>query len=112
MGFRMTRQVWIKAQCNGEQLAKSLLDHLGASSNEPTSVLDSQFGVNLKVSQLFIMPSFNQFLGGRPINERRERRGAFIGPVLRSGSVNLDEGEVYLLDGTFLGTVSQLKALS
>jgi putative SbcD/Mre11-related phosphoesterase len=116
MGFRMTRQVWIKAQCNGEQLAKSLLAHLGANSTEPSSILDSQFGVKLKVSQLFIMPSFNQFLGGRPINERREgkreKRGAFIGPVLRSGSVNLDEAEVYLLDRTFLGTVNQLKALS
>jgi putative SbcD/Mre11-related phosphoesterase len=116
MGFRMTRQVWVKAQCDGEQLAKSLLDHLGTNSNEPTSILDSQFGVRLRVSQLFIMPSFNQFLGGRPINERREgkrvRRGAFIGPVLRSGSVKLNAAEVYLLDGTFLGTVSQLKALS
>jgi putative SbcD/Mre11-related phosphoesterase len=119
MGFRMTRQVWIKAQCNGEQLAKSLLDHLGTkSNNEPSSVLDSQFGVKLSVSQLFIMPSFNQFLGGRPINERREgneskeKRRAFIGPVLRSGGINLNDSEVYLLDGTFLGTFSQLKALS
>jgi putative SbcD/Mre11-related phosphoesterase len=116
MGFRMTKQVWIKATCNSEQLAKSLLNHLGTNSNEPTSILDSQFGVKLKVSQLFIMPSFNQFLGGRPVNERkrgkREKRGVFIGPVLRSGSVNLNDAEVYLLDGTFLGTVSQLKALS
>jgi putative SbcD/Mre11-related phosphoesterase len=116
MGFRMTKQVWIKAQCNSEQLAKSLLNHLSTNSNQPSSTLDSQFGVKLKVSQLFIMPSFNQFLGGRAINEKNrgriEKRGAFIGPVLRSGSVNLDEAEVYMLDGTFLGTVSQLKALS
>jgi len=118
MGFRMTRQVWVKAPCDGEQLAKSLLNHLGAkkNSNNLSSILNSQFEVKLKVSQLFIMPSFNQFLGGRPINERkwgkREKTGAFIGPVLRSGSVNLNEAEVYLLDGTFLGTVNQLKALS
>jgi putative SbcD/Mre11-related phosphoesterase len=113
MGFRMTKQVWVKAPCHGEQLAKSLLSHLGAKENDDSlsSILDSQFGVKLRVSQLFIMPSFNQFLGGRPINERK-KKGAFIGPVLRSGSVNLDEAEVYLLDGTFLGTVNQLKALS
>ena len=118
MGFRMTRQVWIKAPCKGEQLAKSLLDHLDINSIKPFSILESKFGVKLKVLQFFIMPSFNQFLGGRPINEsegrkrNKEKSGAFIGPVLRSGCVNLNEAEVYLLDGTFLGTVNQLKALS
>ena len=117
MGFRMTRQVWVKAPCDGERLAKSLLKHLGAkkNNNNPSSTLNSQFKVKLKVSQLFIMPSFNQFLGGRPINERKrgkKKTKMFIGPILRSGSVNIDDAEVYLLDGTFLGTVNQLKALS
>lgn len=119
MGFRMTRQIWVKAPCDGEQLAKSLLNHLGAKNNNNnlSSTLNSQFKVKLKVSQLFIMPSFNQFLGGRPINEKKRRgreegAGTFIGPVLRSGSVNLNDAEIYLLDGTFLGTVDQLKALS
>jgi len=116
MGFRMTRQVFVKAPCNGEQLAKSLLNHLGIKMNTDLSgVLEEQYKVKLNVSQLFIMPSFNQFLGGRPINERKrgkKKTGAFIGPILRSGSVNIDDAEVYLLDGTFLGTVDQLKALS
>ena len=113
MGFRMTRQVWVKAPCDGEQLAESLIKHLGAKKNNNTlSKLKSQIRGKLKVSQLFIMPSFNQFLGGRPINEKKKRTGAFIGPILRSGSVNLNDGEIYLLDGTFLGTVDQLKELS
>ena len=116
MGFRMTRQVLVKAPCDGEQLAKSLLNHLGIKMNTDLSgVLEEQYKVKLNVSQLFIMPSFNQFLGGRPINERKrgkKKTGAFIGPILRSGSVNIDDAEVYLLDGTFLGTVNQLKALS
>lgn len=116
MGFRMTRQVLVKAPCDGEQLAKSLLNHLGAKMNTDLSgVLEEQYKVKLNVSQLFIMPSFNQFLGGRPINERKrgkKKTGVFIGPILRSGSVNIDDAEVYLLDGTFLGTVDQLKALS
>ena len=80
-----------------------------------SGVLNEPHKVKLNVSQLFIMPSFNQFLGGRPINERRKgkkKTGAYIGPVLRSGCVNIDDAEVYLLDGTFLGTVDQLKALS
>ena len=117
MGFRMTRQVLVKAPCSGMQLAKSLLNRLGSkkNSNNLSAVLEKRYKVKVKVSQLFIMPSFNQFLGGRPINERKrgkKKSGAFIGPILRSGCVNMDEAEVYLLDGTFLGTVDQLKALS
>ena len=117
MGFRMTRQVWVKTPCDGEQLAKSLLNRLGAkkNNNNLSAVFEEQYKVKLKVSQLFIMPSFNQFLGGRPINERKKgkkKNEAFIGPILRSGSVNIDDAEVYLLDGTFLGTVDQLKVLS
>jgi putative SbcD/Mre11-related phosphoesterase len=116
MGFRMTRQVLVKAPCDGMQLAKSLLNRLGAKKkgNKVSAVLEEQYKVKVKVSQLFIMPSFNQFLGGRPINERKREKksGTFIGPILRSGCVNMDEAEVYLLDGTFMGTVNQLKALS
>ncbi len=116
MGFRMTRQVLVKAACDGEQLAKSLLNHLGIKMNTDLSgVLEEQYKVKLNVSQLFIMPAFNQFLGSRPINERKrgkKKTGTFIGPILRSGSVNINDAEVYLLDGTFLGTVDQLKALS
>jgi putative SbcD/Mre11-related phosphoesterase len=117
MGFRMTRQVLVKALCDGEQLAKSLLSRLGAknSNNNLSSVLEEQYKIKVKVSQLFIMPAFNQFLGGRPINEKRKgkrKTEAFIGPIFRSGCVNVDDAEVYLLDGTFLGTIYQLKALS
>jgi len=117
MGFRITRQVWVKAACNGERLAKSLLERLGVKVNaNPSTLLRDQFNVRLRVSQLFIMPSFNDFLGGQPINERKLGKGAksraFIGPVLRSGNIDLDAAEIYLLDGTFLGTVNQLKTLS
>ncbi len=117
MGFRITRQVWVKAACNGQRLAKSVFFRLGVKVNaNPSVVLLDQFNVRLRVSQLFIMPSFNEFLGGQPINKRKlgkgAKSGAFIGPVLRSGSINLDDAETYLLDGTFLGNVNQLKTLS
>ncbi len=117
MGFRITRQVWVKAACNGQRLAKSVFNRLGVKVNaNPSVVLLDQFNVRLRVSQLFIMPSFNEFLGGQPINKRKLGKGAksraFIGPVLRSGSINLDDAETYLLDGTFLGNVNQLKSLS
>jgi hypothetical protein len=34
-----------------------------------------------------------------------------IGPVLRSEAVDLDNAEIYLLDGTYLGTLNQLRRL-
>ncbi|MFQ5999564.1 MAG: metallophosphoesterase [Candidatus Bathyarchaeia archaeon] len=117
MGFRITRQVWVKAECDDARLAKSLLERLGIKVNaDPTALLRDHFGVKLRASQFFIMPSFNEFLGGQPINKRSigkdARSRTFIGPVLRSGSININDAETYLLDGTFLGTVNQLKTLS
>ena len=35
----------------------------------------------------------------------------FIGPVLRSRIIDVDNAEVSLLDGTFLGSISQLRNL-
>ena len=117
MGFQITRQVWVKVACNGARLTKSLLKRLGIKvDTDPTALLRDQLGIKLRTSQLFIMPSFNEFLGGQPINERKLGKVAksrtFIGPVLRSGRIDLDDAETFLLDGTFLGTVNQLKTLS
>lgn len=115
MGLRITRQVFFKATCNSEQLAKSLLNYLGTKTDTNiSSDLNEDPSRKLNVSQLFILPSFNQFLGGRAINEKRraKKNDAYIGPILRSGCINMEEAELYLLDATFLGTVKQLKALS
>jgi metallophosphoesterase superfamily enzyme len=72
--------------------------------------------VKPRISQLFIMPSFNDFLGGKPLNERRPLRKSegerVTGPVLRTAAVDMKEAEAYLLDGTFLGTLEQLRSLS
>ena len=114
MGLRITRQVFVKVPCNGEKLVKSLLNYLGKKGAiKASGIRKEQYKVKVGVSQFFILPSFNQFLGGRPINERRGKKvDPYIGPILRSGCVNINNAEVYLLDGTFLGTVKQLKSLN
>ncbi|KPV61575.1 MAG: hypothetical protein AOA65_2392 [Candidatus Bathyarchaeota archaeon BA1] len=117
LGFRITRQVWVKARCNRSQLTRSLLKHLKVKVDaDPVALFQDRFDVRIRASQFFIMPSFNEFLGGQPINRRRAGKDAksreFIGPVLRSGSISIDDVGVYLLDGTFLGTVNQLRNLS
>jgi hypothetical protein len=115
-GFKITRQVWMKANCNGEALAKVLLQkHNVRVEGTVAKTLKKHYKVRLKTSQIFIMPSFNDFLGGRPVNETRPRKDigseALIGPVLRSESVDVDNSELYLLDGTYLGTLNQLRRL-
>jgi len=119
IGFRITRQVWVRAPCDGNLLANFVLKRCGIkfSKGEKTEdFLKSNFNIDLKASSLLIMPSFNDFLGGQIVNlsnfARQKRFEEFIGPVLRSGSVNLWKAEVYLLDGTFLGFLDHLRKLS
>jgi len=119
LGFRITAQVWVKAQLNRKRLARAFLKGLGITLKtdaDPFESLRQRFRVQVRTSELLIMPYFNEFLGGRPINRRSTEKGAksieYLGPLLRSGSVDIENAETYLLDGTFLGTVNQLKSLS
>lgn len=115
MGFRITRQVWVKARCSGEQLAKSVLKHISIKGEKnPADLLKTRFNVKLRSPQLFIMPSFNGFLGGQPMNKKAGGAWSkmFISPVLRSKGVDMNNAELYLLDGTFLGSIGQLRTLS
>ncbi len=113
-GFRVTRQVWVKADCDGVLLSKVLQRKYGVKRKEeqartPQGALES----GVRSSKLLIVPSFNDFLGGRPLNEGRGVLGSgkVAGPVLRSEAVDLRNAETYLLDGTYLGTLEQLRTL-
>jgi len=115
-GFKITRQVWVKAQCSTNQLSKTLLQkHKIKIEGAPEATVKNHYGFKPQTTQIFIMPSFNDFLGGRPINEARPRKElgseALIGPVLRSQAVDVENSELYLLDGTYLGTLNQLRRL-
>lgn len=115
-GCRMTRQVWMRLVIDSGKLAKILLQKSKIKiQGSVAETLQKCFGVKLAAKELYIMPSFNDFLGGRPINETRCKNEfgaeALIGPVLRSESVNVAESELYLLDGTYLGTLNQLRNL-
>jgi putative SbcD/Mre11-related phosphoesterase len=115
-GFKITRQVWVKAKCDTPQLSKTLLQKQRIKiEGTPEETVKKQYNFKPRTSQIFIMPSFNDFLGGRPINETKSRKKGqtptMIGPVLRSEAVDLDNSEIYLLDGTYLGTLNQLRRL-
>jgi putative SbcD/Mre11-related phosphoesterase len=112
-GFRITKQVWVKAKCNGMQLTKMLLQRQKIKiEKNPEETLFKHYKIKPKTSNLFIMPSFNEFLGGKPLNKGKTGKERIVGPILRSEAVDMENAEAYLLDGTYLGTLNQLKPLS
>lgn len=116
-GFRITRQVWVKANCDKAQLTEILLlKHKIKVEKSPKDTLWRRYKIKPRTSHLFIMPSFNEFLGGRPLNKGKTVRNAepkrIAGPVLRSKAVDMESAEAYLLDRTYLGTLKQLRSLS
>jgi metallophosphoesterase superfamily enzyme len=115
-GFKITRHVWVKAKCNTTQLTKTLLQKQRIKiEGTPEETVKKHYNFKPRTIQIFIMPSFNDFLGGRPINETKSRKtgraSPMVGPVLRSEAVDLGNSEIYLLDGTYLGTLNQLRRL-
>ena len=112
-GFRITKQVWVKANCDGVQLTKILLQrHKIKIEKNPEETLFKHYRIKPKTFNLFIMPSFNEFLGGKPLNKGKTGKERVVGPILRSGAVDMENAETYLLDGTYIGTLNQLKPLS
>lgn len=115
LGYRLTKPAWVTAPCDARKLLRGTLKAAGFSSkSNPEKMLLEEFHVTLRVARCIFVPPFNDFLGGRPVNSKRIKEahaGERLGPILRSGAVDMDEAEVHLLDGTYLGLVRQLKAL-
>ncbi len=106
----------MRARINTEILTRTLLQKHGAKVKDSAKqTLQEQYCVHPRSEELFIMPSFNDFLGGRPVNEARPKKDlgteTLIGPVLRSESIDIGNSELYLLDGTYLGTLNQLRTI-
>ena len=61
-GCRMTRQVWMRANLDVELLAKTLLQKHGTKvEGSVGETLQKHFHIRLRASELYIMPSFNDF---------------------------------------------------
>lgn len=103
-GFKSFKQVWVKALFNKNNLINALMKRFKNKLKEET--------LSINLSQCLIMPSFNPLLGGQSVNlawSKENNNKEYIGPILRSGSIDLKNAEVYLLDGSFLGKISNLQ---
>jgi hypothetical protein len=116
LGYRLTRPAWVMAPCDPTRLVEGALKAAGVhGKGDSERLLFERFGVKPLAKKCVFVPPFNDFLGGRPVNSKRieeKHAGEGLGPILRSGAVDLEDAEVHLLDGTYLGRVKQLQAFA
>jgi metallophosphoesterase superfamily enzyme len=112
LGFKTVARVWIKAGTSPEKLAMAYLKaKKGRTAENVLTAVKENFDVEPQVRQIHIMPCFNSFLGGHPLNRKSPHKRP-AGPILRSGAIDIAEAEAYLLDGTFLGAIEKLRELN
>jgi len=116
LGYRLTRPAWVMAPCDPTKLVEGALKASGLrGKGVAEKLLFEKYGVRPLAKKCVFVPPFNDFLGGRPVNSKRieeKHAGEGLGPILRSGAVDLEQAEVHLLDGTYLGHVKQLQAFA
>jgi len=107
MGLWTVKQVWVRSRCDGGKIAEGYLKYMNiASGSDPRATFKEKLGVEPRDSRLIVIPTFNDLIGGLSVNRLARR---VTGPILGSGGVDLREAELYLLDGTYLGTVNQFQ---
>lgn len=86
-------------------------DGIGKHSTEPCWLRGKFYENTIKSKfetlpeDFVVIPAFNRMLGGSPVNVNGT---SFLGPVMNSGLLDLDNASVHLLDGVFLGKRSDL----
>lgn len=88
-GYRISKPVWMKLEVEKENFQERYKIRKSGKL------------------EIVLVPSFNKLLGGYPINKIDEQADS-ISPILRAGIVDIKESEIYLLDGTYLGKLSEL----
>ena len=88
--YRSMKPVWIRVQCDYEAVKERYPELKRSKQNAPW---------------IIIMPAFNELCGGIAFNTTKRE---LLGPVA-SKLLRLDTMEVYLLDGTYIGKLSDLE---
>jgi len=95
-----------------------LKDTLGHAVSEPVWIktrfiekaIKGYFGdIIWSDPEVIIMPAFNELCGGIPFNESIHED--LLGPVFSNHAIELEKASVFLLDGTNLGTIGNIKKL-
>ncbi|ADI73434.1 metallophosphoesterase [Methanohalobium evestigatum Z-7303] len=94
LGHPTIEPSWIRSEFNFDELSRyQSLDY--QSWNNPI---------------VFVMPAFNELCGGIAFNESLHED--LLGPVFSTKTFELDDSEVYLLDGMYLGVLKNIRKSS
>jgi len=85
--FRSIEPCWLKCEINNRKF-------------------EEKFKIKTKFKQGIVMPSFNHLIGGMAFNSKDFEP---LGPLLKNEVLRWKEADVYLLDGTLLGNLKDLK---
>ena len=108
LGIRMTQRAWVKGVADPAKLAKAFLEQDDVKyEGDPVSAFDDHYKTKMGGPEMILMPTFNDLLGGLPVNG--EAPQSLLGPMLRRNAINIEDFEVYLLDGAYLGKVGFLR---
>ena len=91
LGHAVSEKVWIRTHF----IEKSIRDHYG--------------DIEWMDPEVIIMPAFNELCGGIPFNESIHED--LLGPVFANHAIELENARAFLLDGTDLGTIGNIKKL-
>lgn len=105
---RTYEPAWIRATWNKTKVATAYLKYLNVrNAKNAVTMLQEKFQTEIADHpEILIVPAFNDLLGGSPFNSKEP---AFIGPLLKSESINIDEAEAILLDGTIMGKIKEIR---
>ncbi|WP_340820815.1 metallophosphoesterase [Methanolobus sp. WCC4] len=98
LGFAMVEQSWIRTRLD----LQVLQGHF-------TSLELSKENGNWNDPELIVVPSFNELCGGVAFNE--SMHDDLLGPLFSSKGVDIDNAQAYLLDGTQLGKLKNIRKL-
>lgn len=96
-GYSIVEPAWIRTRFNTDVM------------KERFGNLDFENPAQWADPELFVMPAFNELCGGVPFNESTQKD--LLGPVFSSGGIELEASEMYLLDGTRLGILRNIRKL-
>ncbi len=106
LGVKSYKNVWIRVKWNKRKIAKVYLQFRNLKPQKnPLIQFEKKFNLKIKDPDIIVMPVFNKLIKGYPINYKPLK---LLGPIFQSGAVKLDEAEVILLDGTYLGKLGEL----
>lgn len=91
-GHRNSEKVWVKGKLDEKKVKEKF-----------------KLGNTGKLNTIFI-PTFNNILGGTAVN--RLSKNEQISPIIVNKFIDLDSSKIYLLDGTYLGILKNIKKIN